>query len=192
VTAPAELETVEAALAAHFGHPPQRASISFVGVDSIEILRFDPAPAARAYVSLGMSRHPMSDPGGYQYATEGPRAELMLRLRDPTDLHAAVWRRLALLAAAPTVEGVVYAPDLSMDLGEPLVPGVACTGVVVGDRALPDIVTPAGPVAVYTLLPATPHELAWCRVRGAAALRQRWASAGTDLLDLGRRPAPLD
>ena len=39
---------------------------------------------------------------------DGPRAELMLHLRDPADEHADVWRRLAVLAAAPAVEGVVY------------------------------------------------------------------------------------
>ena len=37
-----------------------RASVSFVGVDPIEVLRFEPIPGERAYVSLGMSRHPMT------------------------------------------------------------------------------------------------------------------------------------
>ena len=52
------LPTVEAALVEHFGHRPQRASVSFVGVDPIEVLRFEPIPGERAYVSLGMSPAP--------------------------------------------------------------------------------------------------------------------------------------
>jgi hypothetical protein len=190
VSHPAELDTVEAALVAHFGHRPARASVSFVGVEPIEILRFEPGPGERTYVSLGMARHPMTGAGQY-LTTEGPRAELELSLRDPTDALAAVWRKLAVLAAAPAVEGVVYAPGLSVDLGEPLVAGATCTGVLVGERALPDVSTPSGPVAVHTVVPATATELAWCRVRGAAALRECWASAGTDLLDLGRASVRL-
>ena len=116
----------------------------------------------------------------------------MLHLRDPTDQHADVWRRLAVLAAAPAVEGVVYAPGMSVDLGEPLAPASACTGVAGRESALAPVDAGAGPVDVLQVVPATSTELAWCRVRGSAALRERWASAGTDLLDLGRRPVALD
>jgi hypothetical protein len=122
----------------------------------------------------------------------GPRAELLLQVRDPADEFADVWRRLALLAAAPAVEGVVYSPGMSVDLGEPLVPGSACTGVVITESALGDLATPAGPVTVLQALPATSAELAWCRVRGSAALRERWAEQRVDGLDLHRRGVRLD
>ena len=118
-------------------------------------------------------------------AADGPRAELMLHLRDPGDEHADVWRRLAVLAAAPAVEGVVYSPGMSVDLGEPLVARIglhrrgASTPRRVGDLATDD-----GPVTVLQALPATSNELAWCRVRGSEALRERWRDAGTDLADL--------
>lgn len=186
------LPTVERALGEHFAHEPQRASVSFVGVEPIDVLRFEPVPGERAYVSLGMSRHPMTGAGESVQAVDGPRAELMLHIRDPTDLHADVFRKVAILAAAPAVEGVVHTPGMSLDLGEPLSQGSSCTGVLITESPLAAIATGAGPVAVLQAVPATATELAWCRVRGSAALRDRWAAAGTDLLDLTRSPVALD
>jgi hypothetical protein len=185
------LAAVEAALVEHFAQRPLRASVSFVGVEPIEVLRFEPVPGERAYVSLGMSRHPMTGAAELVRAADGPRAELMLHLHDPTDEHADVWRKLAVLAAAPSVEGVVHASGMSIDIGEPLTTASACTGVVLAESPLADAATGAGPVSFLQALPATATELAWCRVRGSAALRDRWADAGTDLLDLDRRPVPL-
>ena len=186
------LAAVEAALGAHFGAAPARASVSFVGVDPIEILRFEPVPGERAYVSLGLSRHPMTPADAAVQSVAGPRAELMLHVRDPGDEFRDVWRRLAVLAAAPAVEGVVYSPGMSVDLGEALAPGSTCTGVVLDESPLGDLATPAGPVTVLLAQPATSTELAWCRVRGAAALRELWAQQGVDGLDLARRPARLE
>jgi hypothetical protein len=186
------LAAVEAALVEHFAHRPQRASVSFVGVEPIEVLRFEPVPGERAYVSLGMSRHPMTGAAELVQAADGPRAELMLHLNDPTDQHADVWRKVAVLAAAPSVEGVVHAAGMSVDLGEPLATGSVCTGVVLTESALADIATGAGQVTVLQAVPATSTELAWCRVRGSAALRERWAESAADLLDLSRRAVRLD
>jgi hypothetical protein len=186
------LAAVEAALVEHFAHQPQRASVSFVGVDPIEVLRFEPIPGERAYVTLGMSRHPMTGAAESIRAADGPRAELLLHLRDPLDERPEVWRGLAVLAAAPAVEGVVYATGMSVDLGAPMSPGSLCTGVLVTESGVPAIETPAGPVDILQAVPATSTELAWCRVRGAAALLERWSDAGTDLLDLARRAARLD
>jgi len=186
------LLAVEAVLVEHFGAVPARASVSFVGVDPIEVLRFEPIPGERAYVSLGLARHPMTRADAAVQAVDGPRAELLLHLRDPADEFADVWRRLAVLAAAPAVEGVVYSPGMSVDLGEPLAAGSACTGVVLTESPLGDVPTPAGPVTVLQAFPATSTELAWCRVRGAAALRERWDGQDVDALDLRRRAARLD
>lgn len=186
------LAAVEAALVEHFGGAPARASVSFVGVDPIEVLRFEPVPGERAYVSLGLARHPMTGADALVQDVAGPRAELLLQLRDPTDEFTDVWRRLAVLAAAPAVEGVVYSPGMSVDTGEPLAPGSACTGVVLTESALGDLATPVGPVTVLQALPATSAELAWCRVRGSAALRERWAEQRVDGLDLHRRGVRLD
>jgi hypothetical protein len=163
-----------------------------VGVEPIEVLRFEPVPGERAYVSLGMSRHPMTGAAEVVQAAHGPRAELMLHLHDPADEHAGVWRSVAVLAAAPAVEGIVHAPGISLDLGTPLAARSACTGVLITESPLADIETAAGPVAVLQAVPATATELAWCRVRGSAALRERWTEAHTDLLDLTRRAVALD
>jgi Suppressor of fused protein (SUFU). len=185
------LEAVEEALVASFGQRPKRASVSFVGVDPIEVLRFAPDADERAYITLGMARYPMTGAEQSVVTPDGPRAELLLRLRDPNDECADVWRRLAVLAAAPAVEGVVYAAGMSVDLGEPLAPGSACTGVLVRPAALASIEVSDGAVEVLEVVPATATELAWCRVRGTAALEHRWAQVGTDLLDVTRRSAPL-
>ena len=81
---------------------------------------------------------------------------------------------------------------MSLDLGEPLVADSVCTGVLVTESPLADIATDVGPVAVLQAVPATSTELAWCRVRGSAALRERWTDVNTDLLDLTRRAVALD
>jgi hypothetical protein len=185
------LAIVDAALSEHFGQVPSRASVSYVGVDQIEVLRFEPIPGERIYVSLGMARHPMTSAGESVVTADGPRAELMLHLSDPTDQFAEVWRRLALLAAAPAVEGVVYADGMTVDIGEPLLRGSNCTGAVVTQSPLAAVTTEVGDIEVLQLTPATQNELAWSRVHGSAALRQRWADAQTELLDLGRRSVSL-
>jgi hypothetical protein len=192
VTLPAPLDDVDAALREHFGTRPLRASVSFVGVDSIEVLRFEPIPDERAYLSLGMSRHPMTSAAAEIQAADGPRAELMLHLRDGADEHADVWRQVAVLAAAPAVEGVVYVPDMTVDLGRPLSAGARCTGALVAHSPLAAVNSGLGAVAVLQLLPATANELAWCRVHGAAALRERWSEQAVDLLDLKRDSAVLE
>lgn len=185
------LTAVEAALVEHFGHQPQRASVSFVGVDPIEVLRFEPVPGDRAYVSLGMSRLPMTGADALVRSVDGPRAELILSLHDATDEHADLWRQLAVLAAAPSVEGVVYAPGTTVDLGVPFTPGSWCTGAVVTESAYPAVQTPAGSVALLQVVPATSTELAWARVRGGGALLERWTDAGVDQLDMTREPVAL-
>lgn len=191
MTLPAPLDSVDAALAAHFAHRPLRASVSFLGVEPIEVLRFEPIPGERAYLTLGMSRHPMTAASADVISSDGPRAELMLHLRDERDAFADVWRRLAVLAAAPAVEGVVYRPGMTVDLGEPLAAGSRCTGALVTESAIRTVDTDSGPVVVLQLVPATATELAWCRVHGTAALQERWAAQATDLLDLGRPAVDL-
>jgi hypothetical protein len=116
----------------------------------------------------------------------------MLHVRAASEPVDDAWRRLAVLAAAPAVEGVVYTPGMTVDLGQALVAGSRCTGVVVVESPLATIDTPDGAVAVLQVLPATSTELAWCRVHGASALRERWSDQRTDLLDVARRPAALD
>jgi hypothetical protein len=191
VSSPDVLAAVDAALREHFGQVPTRASVSFLGVEPIEVLRYEPIPGEWAYVTLGMSRRPMTAAADVMVSTDGPRAELMLHVAGPPGDHEGAWRQLAVLGAAPAVEGVVYTVGMTVDLGQPLTPGSRCTGGVILESAIPEIETGSGRVEVLQLHPATSTELAWCRVHGAAELRARWADQHIDLLDLGRRAATL-
>ena len=203
---PDPLALVEGAYRQHYETAPARASISFVGVESIEILRYQefgeepsgktrltansPESVATSYLTLGMSRHPMTESSATMVdASTAPRGELLLSvLGFPDD----VWRRLAVLAAAPAVESAVYRVGMRVELGEPWCAGSRCTGAVVAPGPLADIPVPGlHPVTVFRLLPAAPVELAWARVHGSESLLERWRSAGTELRDLYRDPVVL-
>ena len=186
------LGEVERALHEHFGSRSVRASVSFLGVEPIEILRFEPIPEERAYVSVGMSRQPMTEPARAVTTPHAPRAELVLYVRDPTDAVADVWRTLAVLAAAPAVEGVVYRVGMTIDVGAPVAPGSRCSGGLIAESGLPAVTASTGVVDFLQVIPATREELAWCRVHGSAALLRRWRERGTDQLDLARRSVDLD
>jgi hypothetical protein len=99
---------------------------------------------------------------------------------------------LAVLAAAPTVEGVVYREGMAIELGEPLVPGSRCVGVVVGAAAWDPVGHGRIEVPILRLDPATATELAWSRVHGVPALRARWVDHGVDVGDLWRPAVDLD
>lgn len=195
------LTLVEAAYRQHYRTMPTRASVSFVGVEPIEVLRYDQSaahrptghpereghdePVATSYLSLGMSRYPMAEPSAVSVdPATAPRAELLLTvLGRPDD----VWRRLAVLAAAPAVESAVYRVGLRVDLGEPWCAGSRCTGAVLVAAPLRPIAVPGvSAVAVFRLLPATSVELAWARVHGSDALLDRWRGAGTEVRNLYR------
>ncbi len=158
-------------LRAAFGEPEARASVTFLGAERIEVLRFrDPA-----------------DGGLVRYATLGadPEAELLLTLRAGRADTDGVLRGLAVIAASPQVEGVTLAPGAALDLGEPLWPGAPFSAVLV-DRPADDA-TPR----LLPLLPMTPAEAAWRRARGTDALRDRWRLHGTDLRDPTRGSVSL-
>ena len=193
IDADSVLLLVEAHLLSVFGQDSGRAGVSFLGTERIDVLRFGPDPGGLVrYGSLGMSRHPMGDPGAELVLPTGPRAELLLSVSAPQD---SVLRRLAVLAASPSVEGVVIGPGAGLDLGEPLWDGSRFTAVLVGEPGglVPDLTLDGDePVRFLPLLPMTPSEAAWKRVHGAQALELRWLEAGTDLRDPGRAQAPLD
>jgi len=179
---------VEAHLLSALGQDSGRAGVSFLGTERIDVLRFGPdADDLVRYATLGMSRAPMGDPGMELVLDVGPRAELLLSVRDLQD---TVLRRLAVLAASPAVEGVVLSPGSGLDLGEPLWDGSPFTAVLVGEPGglVPDLeLEHDEPVRFLPLLPMTPNEAAWKRVHGAQALEQRWLDRGADLRD-PRRP----
>lgn len=179
---------VELHLVGVLGADSGRAAVSFLGAEPIEVLRFGPdGDGLTRYVTLGMSRAPMADPGTTQVAVDGPRAELVLSLSEPRD---GVLRSLATVAASPVVEGLVLGPGAGLDLGEPLWEGAPFTALLVASPGglVPDLEVAHGePVQFLPVLPMTPNEAAWKRVHGAAALEQRWLDHRCDLRD-PRRP----
>ncbi|HUR13521.1 MAG TPA: suppressor of fused domain protein [Mycobacteriales bacterium] len=183
------LQLVEAHLVSVLGPPSGRAAVSFLGTEQVEVLRFSDGVAR--YVTLGMSRYPMADPGTELVAQHGPRAELVLSVRGAQD---SVLRRMAVMAASPAVEGVVISGGAGLELGEPLWDGARFTAVLVGEPGglVPDLpVEGDEPVRFLPLLPMTPNEAAWKRVHGAAALEDRWLAQGLDLRDPARPAADL-
>ena len=188
------LVLVEAQLLSAFGQDSGRAGVSFLGAERIDVLRFGPDPDGLVrYVTLGMSRTPMGDPGADLVAAHGPRAELVLTVRD---LHDSVLRRLAVLAASPAVEGVVVLPGAGLDVAEPLWGGAPFSAVLVGEPGdlVPDLAFDEAeqPVQFLPLLPMTPGEAAFKRVHGAQALEALWLRHGTDLRDPHRPQVPLE
>jgi hypothetical protein len=186
------LHQVEAHLVSVLGEASARASVTFLGSEQLDVLRFATADGeVTRYATLGMSRHPMTDPSSTLVDETGPRAELLLSLADPRD---DVFRALAVLAATPVVEGVVIAPGASLALGTPLWPGAGFDAVLVGEPGglVPDLVLhESRTVSFLPLMPMTPAEAAWKRVHGAAALQERWLAERTDLRDPRRAAVSL-
>ena len=124
----------------------------------------------------------------------------MLALRGPSPTGLA--RSVAVLAAAPAVEGLMLEPDALVDLGSPLwtsssgslrsCPGPApFTAVLLGDSDIDDVALPPPrpPVAILSATPITATEAAWVRLKGADAMREAWRVDGVDVLDPARPAA---
>ncbi len=176
---------------------PAEANVTFLGAERIAVLRFGPdADGVNHFVTLGCSRYPMVDPTDFVTDTQlGPRAEVMVSLRPPSPTGLA--RSMAVLAAAPSVEGLVLEPDALVDLSGPLFavdtpsgPRTApFTAFLLGPSPVEDVVLPE-PLAAVTVLqatPITPTEAAWVRLKGAEAMREAWRTDGVDVFDAGRR-----
>jgi hypothetical protein len=197
-------DRVRAHLSAQFAEAgietePDVASVTFLGAEPIEVLRFHPdADGVVHYVSLGCSRHPMVDPVALVAdPLRGPRAEVVLRLRDPGPA-SGLARSLAIMAATPAVEGVVLAPDALIDLGTPLWTRpsgqVPFTAVLLGRSGIADLplAPPRDPVRFLSATPITATEAAWVRLKGADAMREAWQSDRVDVLDANRPAAQPD
>ncbi|MBU3705651.1 MAG: suppressor of fused domain protein [Mycobacterium sp.] len=152
----------------------------------MDILRFGPDDAGTYhYVSMGCSRHPMSDPAAaVADPVRGPRAEVIMSLRAGASTPGLA-RSLAVVAATPAVDGVVLADDLLVDLSAPLWEGSAFTAVLLGDSGVPDLPleAPREPVRFLAAVPITPTEAAWVRLKGAEAMRTAWADDGVDVVN---------
>ncbi|MFN3004221.1 suppressor of fused domain protein [Mycolicibacterium wolinskyi] len=194
------LAAVRARLDAHFSAAgitaePVSASITFLGTERIDVLRYGPDlrsdfAEVYHYVTLGCSRHPMFDPTELvSDPIHGPRAEVVVSLRGATPTGLA--KSLAVLAAAPAVEGLILDADALVDLETPLFESAPFTAFLLGDSDIDDIALPEplSPVRVLSATPITPTEAAWVRLKGADAMREAWQADGVDVQDPTRRAA---
>jgi hypothetical protein len=194
------LAEVRARLRGHFDGigitaEPDEGGVTFLGTERIDVLRFGPDMRSGFegvvhYVSLGCSRHPMFDPTEMVTdALHGPRAEVTLSLRGPSP--KGLVRSLAVLAAAPAVEGLILEPDALIDLETPLWDRAAFSAFLLGRSDIDDVplIDPLPPVAVLSATPITATEAAWVRLKGADAMREAWQQDGVDVLDPARRAA---
>ena len=179
------LAGVERSMIDRFGLNPARASVTFVGVDPIEVLRWSGRGAgprrSTVMVTLGMAGAPMG--------ASGRRAELLVEVYGEGD---QLWRQLAVLAAAPVVEAVVYSPGMTVELGGPIDASSLCVGGLIVASDVGAVATAAGEVTIFRVIPATANELAYSRLRGSTALQELWCRAETDLFDLGRSSVELN
>ena len=190
------LATVRAHLREHFAEfgidaEPDEASVTFLGTERIDVLRFGPdIDGVNHYVSVGCSRHPMFDPTELLTdALHGPRAEIVVALRGPSPTGLA--RSVAILAAAPAVEGLILEPDALIDLESPLWDTAPFTAFLLGLSAIADVplIEPLPPVTVLSAIPITATEAAWVRLKGADAMREAWRQDGVDVFDPSRPAA---
>ncbi|GAA4675278.1 suppressor of fused domain protein [Gordonia humi] len=166
------------------GSEPQRASVTFLGVEPIDVLRFVDGDDL-VFATVGCARHPMHDPNDFAPdPVRGPRAEAVVRMRAVSPL-PGLHKSLAMLAAAPAVEGLILAEDSLVDLQEPLWNGAICSAFLLTADTMPDLGLddPAEPVRFLRAVPITANEAAWVRLKGADALREAWAEAGVDVAD---------
>jgi hypothetical protein len=182
----ATADTVAAHLTAHLtglGYgAPSAASVTFLGLEPMRVLRFAREDGRQVLASVGCSRHPMTDPNALVQTEDGPRAEVLIRVRPsaPVEL-AGVHRTVAVLTA-----------DALVDLGQPLWEGAPFTAVLLADsvpnsaegdtaEGVPDCaIVGSSPVRFLEAVPITANEAAWVRLKGADALRAAWAEAGID------------
>jgi hypothetical protein len=190
------LAAVRAHLREHFAQSgitgePGAASVTFLGTETIDVLRFGPDDEGVShYVSLGCSRHPMFDPTEMVTdALHGPRAEVTVALRGPSPKGLA--RSLAIVAASPVVEGLMLEPDALIDLESPLWESAPFTAFLLGSSNIGDVAltAPLPPVTVLSATPITATEAAWVRLKGSDAMRDAWEQDGVDVLDPRRRAA---
>jgi hypothetical protein len=119
----------------------------------------------------------------------GPRAEVVVALRGPSP--TGLVRSVAVVAAAPAVEGLILEPDALVDLETPLWQGAPFTAYLLGRSDIDDVVLPEplSPVTVLSAVPITATEAAWVRLKGADAIREAWIQDGVDTADPRRRAA---
>lgn len=170
-----DLPKIRAHLRAHFAGAgiraePETASVTFLGMEPIDVMRFGPAAGGVIhYVSVGGSRY---------REDEAAPAEMVVSLRGPA-VGTGMARSVAVLAATSAVEGLIPVPDALVDLGQPLWASARFTAFLLGTSNI----EPVSGVEFLAATPITATEAAWVRLKGADAMREAWRDDGVDILD---------
>nr|WP_120491293.1 suppressor of fused domain protein [Corynebacterium lactis] len=181
--------SVRDSLCAYFEETdPGEAQLTFLGSTPLKLLRFGPdSDRVVTYATLGCSAEPMQDPSAMVTdPTSGPRAELVIPIRGGLD---AVIRPLGILAASPSIEGLVLTDGALIDFGQPLWEHSSFTGFVLTLSEIPTLEVEGAQVTFFKPIPATPNEFALARAKGVDELRRGWSERGIDTADPHRASA---
>ncbi len=167
---------------------PDEAQLTFLGSTPLKLLRFGPdTDSVVSYATLGCSASPMQDASAAIIdPSNGPRAELVIPIRGGLD---GIIRPLAMLAAAPSIEGLILKEGALIDFGQPLWESTSFTGFVIFPSDIPPVTIADSQVSLFQPVPATPNEFALARAKGSQELRRKWSELGVDFADPYRASA---
>lgn len=183
------LKAVRAAFTSYFEESnPGEAQLTFLGSAPLKLLRFGPdTDSVVTYATLGCSAEAMQDPSATVVdPNSGPRAELILPIRGGLD---EVVRPLGILAASPSIEGLVLTDGALIDFGQPLWNQSRFTGFVLNTADIPAVSAEGTEVTIFQPVPATTNEFALARAKGIDELRRVWQEQGVDFADPHRTSA---
>lgn len=183
------IKAVRSAFTSYFEEQnPGEAQLTFLGSSPLKLLRFGPdTDRVVTYATLGCSAEPMQDPSAMVVdTTSGPRAELILPIRGGLD---EVIRPLGILAASPSIEGLILTDGALIDFGQPLWSQSRFTGFVLTIADIPAVSAEGTKVTIFQPVPATTNEFALARAKGVDELRRVWREQGVDFTDPHRTSA---
>lgn len=100
-----------------------------------------------------------------------------------------VIRPLGILAASPSIEGLILTEGALIDFGQPLWDQSRFTGFVLLKAEIPPVVVEETEVTIFQPVPATTNEFALARAKGVDELRRVWETQGVDFTDPHRTSA---
>lgn len=183
------IKAVRAAFTSYFEESnPGAAQLTFLGSSPLKMLRFGPdTDRIVTYATLGCSAEAMQDPSAMVVDTNsGPRAELILPIRGGLD---EAIRPLGILAASPSIEGLILTEGALIDFGQPLWDQSRFTGFVLLKAEIPPVAIEETEVTIFQPVPATTNEFALARAKGVDELRRVWETQGVDFTDPHRTSA---
>lgn len=183
------MKSVRESLCAYFEESsPGEAQLTFLGSTPLKLLRFGPdSDRMVTYATLGCSAEPMQDPSAMVVdPTSGPRAELVIPIRGGLD---TIIRPLGILAASPSIEGLVLTDGALIDFGSPLWEHAPFTGFVLTRSEIPPVRADGADVTIFQPIPATTNEFALARAKGSEELLRIWREQGVDFSDPHRTSA---